>query len=189
MLQKFIHYAVKNGIDIIRIFDALNDLRNMEKAIYYTKQEGAHAQGTISYTVSPLHDIPHFIKLGKELKDLGSDSICIKDMAGLIAPYDAYRTGEGLKEATGLPVQLHCHYTSGMASMAYLRRLRQGLILLIRLRCVALGSSQPPTDSFVAALKNTPYDTGLDIEKVAKVAEHFKEVRKNTIFLWKWLWV
>ncbi len=180
VLQKFIHYAVKNGIDIIRIFDALNDLRNMEKAIYYTKQEGAHAQGTISYTVSPLHDIPHFIKLGKELKDLGSDSICIKDMAGLIAPYDAYELVKGLKEATGLPVQLHCHYTSGMASMAYLKAIEAGAdIIDTASAAVALGSSQPPTDSFVAALKNTPYDTGLDIEKVAKVAEHFKEVRKK----------
>ena len=180
VVAKFIYHAVQNGIDIIRIFDALNDLRNMERAIYYTRQEGAHAQGTISYTVSPLHDIAHFVEMGKQLKDLGSDSICIKDMAGLITPYDAYELVKSLKEETDLPVQLHCHYTSGMASMSYLKAIEAGCdVIDTAASPVSLGASQPPTESFVAALKGTSYDTGLDITMLARVAEHFKEILKK----------
>ena len=118
VVAEFIKRAVAGGIDIIRIFDALNDLRNMEQAMRCTSDEGAHAQGTICYTISPVHNIDHFVSVGKELKDLGADSICIKDMAGLLSPGDAFELVRRLKEEVGLPVQLHCHYTSGMASMS-----------------------------------------------------------------------
>ncbi len=177
VLEEFIKKAVSNGIDIIRIFDALNDLRNMEQAIRYTKQEGAHAQGTISYTISPFHSIDYFVQVGHDLKALGSDSICIKDMAGLIAPYDAYDLVSRLKKEVGLPVQLHCHYTSGMASMAYLKAIEAGVDVIDTANAaMAMGASQPATDSLVAALKGTPYDTGLDLRLLSKVSEHFNEI-------------
>ncbi len=177
VLAEFIKKAVANGIDIIRIFDALNDLRNMEKAIYCTKEEGAHAQGTISYTISPFHDLDYFIRVSRDLKDLGADSICIKDMAGLISPFDAFELVGKLKEQVGLPVQLHCHYTSGMASMAYLKAAEAGVDVIDTANAaLAMGASQPATDSMVAAFKGTKYDTGLDLELLTKVSAHFQEI-------------
>ncbi len=177
VLAEFIKKAVANGIDIIRIFDALNDLRNMEKAIYYTKAEGAHVQGTISYTISPFHNIDYFIKVSRDLKELGADSICIKDMAGLISPFDAFELVGKLKEQVGLPVQLHCHYTSGMASMAYLKAVEAGVdVIDTATAALAMGASQPATDSMVAAFKGTIYDTGLDLELLSKVSAHFQEI-------------
>lgn len=177
VLQEFIKKAVGNGIDIIRIFDALNDLRNMEKAICFTKDEGAHAQGTLSYTISPLHNIGYFVGVARDLKALGADSICIKDMAGLISPYDAYELVGKLKEKVGLPVQLHCHYTSGMASMAYLKAVEAGVDVIDTANAaLAMGASQPATDSMVAALQGTEYDTGLDLELLSRVSAHFKEI-------------
>ncbi len=180
VVAEFIKRSVGNGIDIIRIFDALNDVRNMEQALRSIKGEGAHAQGTISYTISPLHSINHFVEMGKELKELGADSIGIKDMAGLISPYDAYDLVSQLKAQVGLPVQLHCHYTSGMASMAYLKAIEAGCDVVDTANAaLSLGTSQPPTDSIVAALQGTPYDTGLDLELLAKISEHFKSVVKK----------
>jgi oxaloacetate decarboxylase (Na+ extruding) subunit alpha len=177
VLEEFIKKAVSNGIDIIRIFDALNDLRNMEKAIYCTKQEGAHAQGTLSYTISPFHSNDYFVRVGHDLKELGSDSICIKDMAGLLAPYDAFHLVSLLKQEVGLPVQLHCHYTSGMASMAYLKAIEAGVDVIDTANAaLAMGASQPATDSLVAALKGTPYDTGLDLKLLSRVSDYFKEI-------------
>ena len=177
VVAEFIKKAVANGIDIIRIFDALNDLRNMEPAIRYTREAGAHAQGTISYTISPLHNIDYFIQVGQDLKSLGADSICIKDMAGLIAPYDAFELVSRLKKEVGLPVQLHCHYTSGMASMAYLKAVEAGVDVIDTATApLAMGASQPATDSMVAALQGTPYDTGLDMQLLSKVSEYFKEI-------------
>ena len=177
VVAEFVKRAVANGIDIIRIFDALNDVRNMEQAMRCTKAEGVHVQGTISYTISPLHSIAHFVAMGRELKELGADSICIKDMAGLIAPYDAYELVRGLKEQVGLPVQLHCHYTSGMASMSYLKAIEAGADVVDTANAaLSLGTSQPPTDSMVAALRGTPYDTGLDLELLAKISDHFKKI-------------
>lgn len=180
VVAEFIKRAVAGGIDIIRIFDALNDLRNMELAIRCTRDEGAHAQGTISYTISPLHNIDHFVSMGKALKELGSDSICIKDMAGLLSPGDAYELVHRLKEEVGLPVQLHCHYTSGMASMSYLKAIEAGVDVVDTANAaLSLGSSQPPTDSIVAALRNTPYDTGLDLELLARISDYFKGVSRS----------
>ena len=180
VLEEFIKKAVGNGIDIIRIFDALNDLRNMEQAIRYTKAEGAHAQGTLSYTISPLHNIDYFVNVAQDLKEIGADSICIKDMAGLIAPYDAYDLVSKLKEKVGLPVQLHCHYTSGMASMSYLKAAEAGVDVIDTANAaLAMGASQPATDSMVAAFQGTPYDTGLDLELLSKVSAHFQEISCN----------
>ncbi len=177
VLGEFIKKAVFNGIDIIRIFDALNDLRNMEQAIRFTRQEGAHAQGAISYTISPLHNINYFVRVGRDLKSLGADSICIKDMAGLISPFDAFELVSQLKEQVGLPVQLHCHYTSGMASMAYLKAAEAGVDVIDTANAaLAMGASQPATDSMVAAFQGTPYDTELDLQLLSKVSEHFKEI-------------
>ncbi|MFO7952872.1 MAG: oxaloacetate decarboxylase subunit alpha [Bacillota bacterium] len=177
VLVEFIKRAVGNGIDIIRIFDALNDLRNMELAISTTKKEGAHAQGTISYTISPLHDNDHFVNFGIALKDAGADSICIKDMAGLVSPYDAYELVGRLKDEVGLPVQLHCHYTSGMASMAYLKAAEAGVdVIDTATASLAMGTSQPATDSLVAAFQGTTYDTELDLQLLSQVSAHFKDV-------------
>lgn len=177
VLEEFIKKTVAGGIDIIRIFDALNDLRNMEKAIEYTRKEGAHVQGAFSYTISPLHSNEYFVKVARDLKDLGAQSICIKDMAGLISPYDAYDLVKSLKTEVGLPVQLHCHYTSGMASMAYLKAAEAGVDVIDTANAaLSMGASQPATDAMVAAFKNTAFDTGLDLDKLALVSEHFNEI-------------
>lgn len=177
VLIEFVKKAVANGIDIIRIFDALNDLRNMEQAIKTTSTEGAHAQGTLSYTVSPLHDNDYFVKLALSLKDIGAHSICIKDMAGLISPSNAGELVRRLKVEVGLPVQLHCHYTSGMASMSYLKAVEAGVDVIDTANAaLAMGASQPATDSMVAALEGTPYDTGLDLQLLSQVSEHFRSV-------------
>jgi oxaloacetate decarboxylase alpha subunit len=180
VVSEFCKRAVDNGISIIRIFDALNDIRNMELAIKVSKEAGAHVQGAISYTVSPVHDIDAYVKLAKELAQLDCDSICIKDMAGLLKPYVAYDLVKRIKEETKLPVQLHCHYTSGMASMTYLKAIEAGVdVVDTAMSALAMGTSQPPTESLIAALQDTPYDTGLDLEKIAPINQHFKNVRQE----------
>lgn len=178
IVTEFVKRSVGNGIDIFRIFDALNDTRNMALAMEVAKAEGAHVQATISYTVSPIHNTEAYVALGRELADLGADSICIKDMAGIITPYDAFEVVGRLKKDVGLPVQLHCHYTSGMATMAYLKAAEAGVAVVDTcISTMALGTSQPPTESLVAALAGTERDTGLDLELLARVAEYFKGVR------------
>lgn len=180
VVDAFCRAAVKNGIDIIRIFDALNDLRNMEKSIAVSKEAGAHVQGTIVYTISPVHDIPHYIRLLKDLLKLGVDSICIKDMAGILAPYMAYELVSRFKEVTDLPIQLHTHYTAGWASMTLLKAIEAGCdVVDTAMSPLALGTSQPPTETMVATLQGTPYDTGLDLKLLAEIANYFKEVRKK----------
>lgn len=180
VVQSFIKLAVKNGIDIIRIFDALNDIRNMEMAMKTANEAGAHVQAAISYTISPLHNIDHFVKLAVELEGKGAQSLCIKDMAGLLSPYDAYELVKRLKEDINIPVQLHSHFTSGMAAMSYLKGIEAGCdVVDTAISSLSLGSSQPATDSMVAALKDTQYDTELDLELIAEVGEYFKGVRCN----------
>lgn len=180
VVESFVKHAVKNGIDIIRIFDALNDVRNLDTAIKATKKAGAHVQATISYTISPLHNIDHFVELAGTMENMGADSVCIKDMAGLISPYDAAELVGKLKEKLKIPVQLHCHFTSGMADMSYLKAIEAGCdVIDTAISALSLGSSQPATDSMVAALKGTPYDTGLDLERIARIGDYFKEVRAN----------
>lgn len=180
VVDEFIKRAASNGIDIFRIFDALNDLRNMERAIRATNSVKAHAQGAISYTISPLHSIDFFVGMGESLKELGADSICIKDMAGLLTPHDAYTLIRRLKDQVGLPVQLHCHYTSGMASMAYLKAIEAGVDVVDACSAsLSMGTSQPATDSMVAALQGTPHDTGLDLSLLARISDHFKDVSRK----------
>ncbi len=178
--KAFVKCAVKNGIDIIRIFDALNDVRNIETAMKATKEAGAHAQATISYTTSPLHNIPHFVDLAVEMEKKGADSIAIKDMAGLISPYDAFELVARLKENLKVPVQLHSHFTSGMASMSYLKAIEAGCdVVDTAVSSLSHGSSQPAAESMVAALKGTPYDSGLDLELITRIAEYFKKIRSG----------
>jgi len=178
VVREFVKRAIGNGVDIIRVFDALNDTRNMEVAADQVKREGGHLQLAISYTTSPVHTLESFLDLAVEFKSMGADSICIKDMAGIISPPEAYHLVKGIKERTGLPVQLHSHYTSGMASMAYLAAVLAGVdVVDCAISPLSMGTSQPPVESFVAALKGTRFDTGLDLKLLAEIAEYFKEVR------------
>ena len=178
VVEKFVEKSVENGIQVMRIFDALNDVRNMKKAIEVTKKMGAHAQGTVVYTISPVHNNDYYLSIAKQLVDLGIDSLCIKDMAGLLSPYDTFNLVSMLKRELDLPIQLHSHYTSGMASMSYLKAIEAGVdVIDTALSPFALGTSQPPTETLVTALKGTPYDTGLDLALLTEISEHFKEVR------------
>jgi oxaloacetate decarboxylase alpha subunit len=180
VLEAFIERAASNGIDVFRIFDALNDPRNMRKAIEEVKKNGKIAECAISYTISPVHNNEYFVNLAKELAELGADTICIKDMAGLLAPFDSYDLVKQLKEKVGLPVHLHCHCTSGMAHMSYLKGVEAGVdIIDTAISTLSQGTSQPPTESMVAALKGTEYDTGLDVALLGEIAEYFKKVREN----------
>jgi oxaloacetate decarboxylase alpha subunit len=180
VVDAFCAAAVKNGIDIIRIFDALNDLRNMERSIKASKAAGAHVQGTIVYTISPVHDIPHYVALLNNLTKMGVDSVCIKDMAGILSPYMAYDLVKAFKENTDLPIQLHTHYTAGWASMTYLKAIEAGCdVVDTAMSPLALGTSQPATEAMVATLQNSPYDTGLNLPLLADIASFFRDVRKK----------
>ena len=177
---KFVEKAAENGIDIFRIFDAVNDVRNMEVAIKTVKRVGAHAQGTICYTISPVHTIEHYVEIAEKLAELDCDSICIKDMAGMLAPQVAYELVVALKKEVGLPVHLHCHSTSGMAMMTYLRACDAGVDMIdTAFSPLAWGTSQPPVESVVAALKGTPCDPGFDMDLLNEIAEYFRELREK----------
>lgn len=179
VVEDFIKRAVYNGIDIIRIFDALNDVRNLEVAMKAAKREGAHVQGAVVYTISPVHNTKHYIEVAKSLEGLGADSICIKDMAGLLAPYDAFNLVSALKENVKVPLELHTHYTSGMASMTYLKAIEAGVdIIDCALSPFAMGTSQPATEALVAALEGTSSDTGIRKEDLFPIADYFRGVKK-----------
>ena len=180
VVEYFVQRAVANGIDIMRIFDALNDIRNLETAIRAAKKEGAHVQAALSYTLSPLHNVDYFVEYAKRLADMGADSICIKDMAGLLKPYVAYELVSKLKKAVDIPVQLHEHYTSGLASMSILKAIEAGCdIIDTAMSPLALGTSHAPTESIVAALQGTEYDTGLDLKKLNAVKNHAAKIREK----------
>ncbi|MGQ9476631.1 MAG: pyruvate/oxaloacetate carboxyltransferase [Actinomycetota bacterium] len=180
LVEEFIKRAVAGGIDIIRIFDALNDVRNMRKSIEVTKREGAHAQGTICYTISPVHTIEGYVETAKTLVDMGADSICIKDMSGILAPYVAYELVKRLKEAVGVPVQLHSHASTGMASTSYLKAIEAGAeILDCAAAPLSLYTSQPAIETLVASLKDTEYELDLDFEAIRDVSEYFEVVSKK----------
>lgn len=180
VVREFCLRAVENGIRIIRIFDALNDIRNMEVAIKSSKEAGAHVQGSISYTISPVHDLDTFVRMAGELEEIGVDSICIKDMAGLLEPFAAEKLVKKLKSSTSLPIQLHCHCTSGLASMTYLKAIEAGVDLVdTALSALAMGSSQPSTEAMIASLKDSPYDTGLDLMKLIPINQHFKNLKSE----------
>jgi len=180
VLERFVVRAKANGIDIFRIFDALNDVRNMKKAMEFVKREGGHVQASICYTISPVHDIASFVNMAKELSDLGADSICIKDMAGLIAPYIAYELVSELKKAVDLPVQLHTHNTSGMGDSSLIKAADAGVdVVDTAISSIAGITSQPVTESLVASMKGTPRDTGLDLDLMAEIAGYFATVRDS----------
>ena len=180
VVEYFVQRAVANGIDIMRIFDALNDIRNLETAIRAAKKEGAHVQAALSYTLSPLHNVDYFVEYAKRLADMGADSICIKDMAGLLKPYVAYELVSKLKKAVDIPVQLHEHYTSGLASMSILKAIEAGCdIIDTAMSPLALGTSHAPTESIVAALQGTEYDTGLDLKKLNAVKNNAAKIREK----------
>ena len=180
IVEYFVQKSVANGIDIIRIFDALNDVRNLQTAINATKKEKGHVQATISYTISPVHNNEFFVKLAKEYENCGADSICIKDMAGLLTPYNAFELVSALKKAVKIPIQLHTHYTSGVASMTYLKAIEAGVdVVDCALSPLAMGTSQPPTEPLVETLKGTKYDTGLDLDALTEVSDYFKPLREK----------
>ncbi len=180
IVEKFIVLARRNGIDVFRIFDALNDLRNMEFAMKIAKREGGHVQGTISYTISPVHTDKAFVQMGRDLKALGADSIAIKDMAGLITPYIAYDLVKALKEEVGLPVQLHTHYTSGFGTSALIKAAEAGVdVVDTAISAMSMSTSQPPTETLVAALRGQERDTGLDLARLADIARRMEKVRKK----------
>ncbi len=182
VVEYFVQKAIANGMDIIRIFDALNDVRNIETAIKACKKEGGHAQGTVCYTISPVHNLQHFVNDAKRLVDMGADSICIKDMAGLLIPYAAYELVKAIKENIKVPIQLHTHYTSGVASMTYLKAIEAGAdIIDCAISPMALGTSQPATEPMVATLKDTPYSTGYDLNLLSEIADYFKPIKDEYI--------
>lgn len=177
VVREFIRLAVKNGVDVFRIFDALNDLRNMELAIRVTKEHGAHVQGSICYTTSPVHTVEGFVEMAEDLERLGCDSICIKDMAGLITPAATTELVQAIKKRVGVPVDLHSHCSSGMAPLSYHAAALAGIdILDTAFSAFGWGTSQPPTESVVAALKDTPYDTGFDLELLYDIGEYFADL-------------
>jgi len=180
IVERFIVKARENGIDVFRIFDALNDTRNMAWAMQVARRVGAHVQASICYTISPVHDIPSYVKMARELEELGADSLCIKDMAGLIAPYVAYELVRRLKEATDLPIHLHSHSTSGMATAALIKAAEAGVDMVdTAISSLSELTSHPPTESIVSSLQDTPRDTGLDLNRLAEIAAYFAEVRKR----------
>ncbi|WP_406532912.1 sodium-extruding oxaloacetate decarboxylase subunit alpha [Methanobrevibacter sp.] len=180
VVEKFVEKSYENGVDIFRVFDALNDIRNMEKAIKVAKDQGAHVQGTISYTISPVHTNDDFVELAKNLEALDCDSVAIKDMAGLITPTAAYDLVSRLKEETDLLVDLHCHCTSGMTPISYYAACQAGVdILDTAISPLAWGTSQPPTESMVAALQGTEFDTGLDLKLLAHIKKYFEDIKEK----------
>lgn len=182
VVEYFVQKSVANGIDIIRIFDALNDMRNLEAAVRASNKEKAHAQVAISYTLSEVHTLEYWVELSKRIEDMGANSICIKDMAGLLVPYEADRLVRALKEAVNLPIELHTHYTSGVGSMTYLKAVEAGCdIIDTAMSPLALGTSQPATEVMVETFKGTPYDSGLDQEKLSKIAEYFRPIRQEAL--------
>ena len=180
VVDKFVAAAHKNGVDVFRIFDALNDIRNMKRSMDQVKKAGAHLQGTICYTTSPVHNNGTFIEMAKELAAQDCDSICIKDMAGLIMPEAARELITGIKKAVEIKVCLHSHSTSGIAPMSYQAAVEAGVdILDTAMSPFSMGTSQPPTESIVAALKDTPYDTGIDLLRLRNVRNTCLQVREK----------
>jgi oxaloacetate decarboxylase alpha subunit len=179
IVEYFVQKSVANGIDIIRIFDALNDIRNLETSIKAARKEaGAHVQVAVSYTTSPVHNIDYFVKYAKELENTGADSICIKDMAGLLVPYETYELVKALKENVKIPIQLHSHFTAGIADMVLIKGIEAGAdIIDTALSPLGMGTSHPATESMVAALAGSEFDTGLDLKKLNEATRYFSTLR------------
>ena len=180
VVEYFVQKSIANGIDIIRIFDALNDVRNLDTAVKATIKEGGHVQAAFSYTISPVHNIQTFVDFSKEMENRGAHSICIKDMAGLLTPYTAYDLVKALKENVKIPIELHTHCTAGIAEMTLLKAIEAGVdIVDTAISPMAGGTSQPATESLVATLKDTPRDTGLDLDKLNTVRKYFAPLREK----------
>ena len=182
VVEKFVEACIKNGITIIRVFDALNDVRNLETAMKAIKKYGGVCEATICYTTSPVHTIDGFVEDARRLYNMGADSICIKDMAGILLPYTAYELVKKIKEYVDLPIELHTHYTAGTGSMIYLKAIEAGCdIIDTSLSPFALGTSQPATESMVATLQNSEFDTGLQLSKLGEIAEYFNKIKEKYI--------
>jgi len=182
VVEKFVEKSIKNGIDIIRIFDALNDIRNLECAVKATKKYGGECQIALSYTTSPVHTVEYYVNLAKEIEKLGADSICIKDMAGVMLPTDAYKLISELKKNTKLPIELHSHCTGGICEMTYMKAIEAGCdIVDCALSPLSGGTSQPCTESLNAALKGTQYDPKLNVEMLNKAAEIMMPIKQKYI--------
>lgn len=182
VLEYFVQKSVANGIDIIRIFDALNDTRNLETAIKAAKKEGAHTQVAMSYTLGEVFTTDYYINYAKQAENAGADSICIKDMAALLTPYETEKLVRAVKSAVKIPVQLHTHYTSGLASMCMLKAVEAGVdVIDTAMSPLALGTSHAPTESMVAALQGTEYDTGLDLVLLTEIRDYFMQLRQKYI--------
>ncbi|MCR5521954.1 MAG: oxaloacetate decarboxylase subunit alpha [Lachnospiraceae bacterium] len=182
VVEYFAQKSVANGIDIVRIFDCLNDLRNLETAVKATKKEGGHAQIALSYTLGDAYTLEYWEKTAKQIEEMGADSICIKDMAGLLVPYEATRLVKALKSGSKLPLQLHTHYTSGVASMTYLKAVEAGCdIIDTAMSPLSMGTSQPATEVMVETFRGTEYDTGLDQNLLSEIAAYFAPYREECL--------
>lgn len=180
VVDYFVKKSIDNGIDILRIFDALNDVRNLETAINAANKYGGHVQAAISYTTGPVFDVDYYCHYAKQLENAGTSSICIKDMAGLLTPYGTYDLVKALKETVNIPIQLHTHYTSGLASMVLLKGIEAGVdVIDTAMSPLAMGTSHPATESMVAALKGTEYDTELDLKALSEVRDFFAPLRQK----------
>ncbi len=180
VVDTFVERAVANGMDVFRVFDAMNDPRNLQQAMKAVKAQGAHAQGTISYTTSPVHNTGMWVDLAKRIEDMAADSLCIKDMAGILTPYDAYELVSRLKAETNLDIHLHCHATAGLSSMTILKAIEAGVDRVdTAISSMSMTYGHSPTESIVAALQGTDRDTGLDINALEEIAAYFRDVRKK----------
>ena len=180
VVDYFVKKSIDNGIDILRIFDALNDVRNLQTAINAANKYGGHVQAAISYTTGPVFDIEYYCNYAKQLEEAGAASICIKDMAGLLTPYGTYDLVKALKETVDIPIQLHSHYTSGLASMVHMKGIEAGVdIIDTAMSPLAMGTSHPATESMVAALQGTEYDTGLDLKALTEIRDFFMPLRQK----------
>ena len=180
IVDYFVKKSIDNGIDILRIFDALNDVRNLETAINAANKYGGHVQAAISYTTGPVFDVDYYCHYAKQLENAGASSICIKDMAGLLTPYGTYDLVKALKETVKIPIQLHTHYTSGLASMVLLKGIEAGVdVIDTAMSPLAMGTSHPATESMVAAIKGTEYDTGLDLKALSEIRDFFAPLRQK----------
>ena len=182
VVEYFVQKSIANGIDIIRIFDCLNDIRNLQTAVTACNREKGHAQVALSYTLGDAYTLDYWMEMAKRVEDMGADSLCIKDMAGLLVPAKATELVQALKDSTSLPVELHTHYTSGVASMTYMKAVEAGVdIIDTAMSPFALGTSQPATEVMVEAFKNTPYDTGLDLNLLSEIADYFRPLREEAL--------
>ena len=182
VVEYFVQKSIANGIDIIRIFDCLNDIRNLQTAVTACNKENGHAQVALSYTLGDAYTLDYWMQMAKNIEEMGADSICIKDMAGLLVPYKAEELIKAMKSSTKLPIQLHTHYTSGVASMTYMKAIEAGVdVIDCAISPFAMGTSQPATEVMVETLKNTPYDTGIDQTLLSKIADHFRPYREECL--------